>query len=159
MRAALPGPPELDAMVDYAPEHAQALTQMWRASFEHGVGIVDPHPVKEQRHFLETQLVRTTRVRVVLRGGTQVVAFMASTPDSVAQLYVRVQTIGQGLGARLLEVAKAESTGSLWLYTFAQNAPARRFYERHGFCEIERESPSENMFRLEAVKYRWLRST
>ena len=38
---------------------------------------------------------------------------------------------------------------------FAQNTNARRFYERQGFVEVERES--ENMWKLEAIKYKWVR--
>jgi ribosomal protein S18 acetylase RimI-like enzyme len=97
---------------------------------------------------------------VVLRGGAPapIVVFMASTPQSVVQLFVRVGEHGRGIGTRLLELAKAESQGSLWLYTFARNVAACRFYERHGFRETERERPAENMYRLEAIKYVWERA-
>ncbi|MBL8339904.1 MAG: GNAT family N-acetyltransferase [Rubrivivax sp.] len=82
---------------------------------------------------------------------------MATTPHTVAQLYVGVGEIGQGIGARLLALAKAESAGSLHLYAFARNVAACRFYERHGFREVERQSPSENMYRLQAIRYLWQR--
>lgn len=139
---------------DYEPHQSRAVVQLCRASFEHGVGIKDPHPIEEQHaHFVE-QVVPCSKVRVAL-AGTEVVAFMASTPQSISQLYVAVANIGQGIGSVLVELAKSESEGSLWLYTFAQNTNARRFYERHGFVEKERES--ENMWKLEAIKYCWSR--
>ena len=96
----------------------------------------------------------STRLSVVKDEGV-LVAFLASTPSSVPQLYVRIQNIGQGIGSQLLNLAKSESIGSLWLYTFAKNQNARRFYEKHGFKEVERES--QNMYKLEAIKYVWQR--
>jgi ribosomal protein S18 acetylase RimI-like enzyme len=139
----------------YEPTDAAELVAMWRASFEHGVGIKDPNPIEDQLAFFLNEVVPQNIVHVVKHEGA-IVAFMASVPESVSHLYVRVQNIGQGLGTRLLNLAKSGSAGSLWLYTFAQNVHARRFYERHGFSEVERES--ENMYKLEAIKYKWLRS-
>jgi GNAT superfamily N-acetyltransferase len=139
---------------DYEPHQSRVVVELWRASFEHGVGIKDHHPIDEQHaHFVE-QVVPVNRVRVAL-DGPAVVAFMASTPESISQLYVRVAHIGQGIGSVLVELAKSESVGSLWLYTFARNAIARRFYERHGFVETGRESG--NMWKLEAIRYCWER--
>ena len=140
----------------YEPTDAVDLVSMWRASFEHGVGIRDPNSIESQLAYFLDEVVPLNKVQVAKDQG-QIVAFLASTPESVSQLYVRVQNIGRGLGTLLIEAAKTDSHGSLWLYTFAQNSRARRFYERHGFIEVERES--ENMYKLEAIKYSWLRST
>jgi ribosomal protein S18 acetylase RimI-like enzyme len=142
-------------IADYDARAAPALVETWRASFEHGVGITDPHPLQDQLKFFEEQVVPNNVVRIALRGPA-IVGFLASTPQSVSHLYVRVQNIGQGIGSRLLDLAKADSDGSLWLYTFAQNENARRFYERRGFKEVEREC--ENMWKLEAIRYQWQRS-
>ena len=141
-------------IADYEPHHARALVGLWRASFEHGVGIKDHHPIEEQRAYFFDQVVPSNRVRVAL-DGPDVIAFMASTPESIAQLFVSVSYIGQGIGSQFVNLAKSESAGSLWLYTFVQNANARRFYERHGFVETARES--ENMWKLEAIRYGWQR--
>lgn len=142
-------------VLDYRPEQAQAVVALWRASFEHGMGIVDHHPISEQMAYFLSEVVATNRVRVVLEGEA-IVAFMASTPESIAQLFVRVADLGRGIGSKLMERAKAESNGGLWLYTFARNTRARRFYERHGFVEAGRES--ENMWKLEAIRYEWVRN-
>jgi ribosomal protein S18 acetylase RimI-like enzyme len=140
----------------YEAGDAHELVQMWRASFERGVGITDQNPIEDQLQFFVRDVVPQNTVRVVKDQGA-IVAFLASTPASIAHLYVKVQYLGRGIGTELLALAKAESQGSLWLYTFAQNQNARRFYEHHGFKEVERES--ESMFKLEAIKYVWLRST
>ena len=128
------------------------LVDLWRASFEHGVGIVDPHPIERQREFFTGEVLPRNEVVVALRDG-EIVAFMASNRESVAQLYVRVGCHRQGIGTRLLQRAKQRSAGSLWLYTFARNAVARRFYERHGFVDVGHGF--ENMWQLEDVRYEW----
>jgi ribosomal protein S18 acetylase RimI-like enzyme len=141
----------------YQPQRAgeaSEVVRLWRTSFEHGVGIVDPHPLEEQlAHFVE-QVVPHHRVEVAV-DDARIAAFIACTTTSVAHLYVAVPYIGRGIGSRLLDIAKHGSGGSLWLYTFARNGAARRFYERHGFREVEREC--ENMWRLEAIRYAWQR--
>jgi len=140
----------------YETTDALELVQMWRASFEFGAGIKDHNPIEDQLQFFLKDVVPQNTVRVVREQGATV-AFLASQPASISHLYVNVQHLGRGIGSQLVALAKAESRGSLWLYTFAQNHNARRFYERHGFKEVERGS--QNMFKLEAIKYLWLRST
>jgi len=136
-----------------APE-AQALVRMWRDSFEHGVGIRDPHPLHEQIDFLLTKVLPAHVVRVVEEDGGPV-GFIASTAESVSQLYVRVDRIGRGIGSALLALAQAESAGHLWLYTFARNLRARAFYERHGFVDVGHGF--EPNWQLEDVRFEWRR--
>lgn len=140
------------ALVDYRPGILDALIPMWRASFEAGVGVKDPHPLDEQRrHFLERVLPRNT-VRLALFDGA-LVGFIAASRDSIAQLYVRVGCQRQGIGTEMLLWAKARSAGSLWLYTFARNIVACAFYERNGFVAVARGF--EPVWQLEDVKYHW----
>jgi GNAT superfamily N-acetyltransferase len=141
-------------IADYDPAFARQIVEMWRSSFEHGVGIKDPHTIEDQLGFFLGEVVPHSRVRMAFNGD-ELVAFMASTPESIEHLYVRVKNIGQGIGSRLISLAKTESTSSLSLHTFAQNKNARQFYEHQGFVEVERES--ENMWKLEAIKYVWAR--
>jgi GNAT superfamily N-acetyltransferase len=130
------------------------LVRMWRASFEHGVGVIDPHPLEDQAEYLRTTVMPAHRVRVARSGGS-IVGFLASNPQSVAQLFVRVENIGQGIGTRLLRLAQSDSSGSLWLFTFARNWRARRFYEHHGFVAIA--NGFEPTWGLDDVKYAWVR--
>jgi ribosomal protein S18 acetylase RimI-like enzyme len=71
----------------------------------------------------------------------------------VNQLYVRVGCHGRGIGGELLRSAKQASAGSLWLYTFARNAHARRFYEHRGFLAVA--FGFEPTWQLDDVKYAW----
>jgi ribosomal protein S18 acetylase RimI-like enzyme len=139
---------------DFRAIDTDALVQMWRASFEHGVGITDPHPLDEQIEYLRTTVMPAHRVRVAKEGET-IVGFLASNAESIAQLHVRVQNIGRGIGTQLLRLAQSESAGSLWLFTFAQNVRACRFYEHHGFVMVARGF--EPTWKLNDVKYRWVR--
>jgi GNAT superfamily N-acetyltransferase len=140
---------------DFDPADTSALVRIWRASFEHGVGITDFHSIEEQIAYLRERLVPAYRLRIA-RQGNSLVGFLASNPESVAQLYVRVESIGQGIGTLLLNIAKSESSGSLWLFTFQQNTRACRFYEHNGFVAVARGF--EPMWQLPDVKYHWARA-
>ena len=142
-------------VTDFDPSDTDALVRMWRASFEHGVGVTDHHPLEEQVAYLREKLVPAYRLRVAWQGDVMV-GFLASTPESIAQLYVRVENIGQGIGTQLLALAKSAASGSLWLFTFQQNTRACRFYEHNGFVAIARGF--EPMWQLADVKYRWART-
>jgi len=138
---------------DFRSTDTDALVRMWRASFEHGVGVLDPHPLEEQVEYLRTRVMPVHRVRVAKEDGS-IVGFLASNRESVAQLHVRVQDIGRGIGTLLLRLAQSESSGSLWLFTFARNVRACRFYEHHGFVAIAHGF--EPTWKLHDVKYQWI---
>jgi ribosomal protein S18 acetylase RimI-like enzyme len=140
------------AITPYAPRHLDVLIPMWRAAFERGVGIVDPHPLAEQREFFVTAVLPGHDVRVALLGDT-LVGFVAATPDSIAQLHVHVDHHRCGIGRQLLAWAKAQSGGRLWLYTFARNRGARAFYEAHGFTAVA--FGFEPTWQLDDVRYEW----
>jgi ribosomal protein S18 acetylase RimI-like enzyme len=135
-------------------EFSEALVALWRASFERGVGVAVPHPLADHRRFFEEHVLVETAVHVALRDG-ELIGFISSTPEAVLQLYVRVDHLGEGIGTRLLDLAKARSDGTLWLHTFATNLRAQRFYERHGF-DIE-ERGFEPVIQLDDIRYRWAR--
>jgi ribosomal protein S18 acetylase RimI-like enzyme len=137
---------------DFDPADTHALVRMWRESFEHGVGIADPHSVEEHIAYFEREVVPANRVQVAREAGL-IVGFIAAGPESVAQLHVRVGHHRRGIGRHLLNLAKAQSGGSLWLYTFARNKTACAFYESQGFEVIQRGF--EPTWQLEDVKYAW----
>jgi ribosomal protein S18 acetylase RimI-like enzyme len=144
-------PPRVE---DFRAIDTDELVRMWRASFEHGVGITDLNPLEKQIEYLRTEVMPVNRVRVAKQNGT-IVAFLASNPESIAQLHVRVANIGRGIGTQMLRLAQSESSGSLWLFTFARNVRACRFYEHHGFVPVAHGF--EPIWKLDDVKYRWVR--
>lgn len=142
------------ALVEFEPRRLDELVCLWRASFEAGVGIVDPHPLAQQRSYFVDEVLPRNDVRVALRD-EQIVGFVAATRESIAQLYVRVGCQREGIGTALLDWAKAQSNGRLWLYTFARNRGAQAFYERNGFVVAARGF--EPTWQLEDIRYEWRR--
>ena len=143
------------AIDDFRAADVDALIRMWRESFEFGLGITDPHPLEDQVAYFASEVRPNNRVRVA-RDSQRIVGFVAANAESVAQLYVRVGHHRRGIGAQLLDVAKSDSAGTLWLFTFARNAGACAFYERQGFRVVQRGF--EPTWQLEDVKFAWARS-
>jgi GNAT superfamily N-acetyltransferase len=128
------------------------LVTMWRESFEGGVGVVDTHPLGEQQQYFLREVLPRNEVRLALLDA-KLVGFVAASADSVAQLYVRVGFQRRGIGSMLLDWAKRRSSGTLSLFTFAQNQGACAFYVHHGFVAVAHGF--EPMWQLADVKYEW----
>lgn len=145
---------ELD---DYSSIYGVELVKMWRNSFEKAVGVIDPHTLNEQLAYLEGKLVSENHVTVVLDKATStVVGFLASTPDTITQLYIHIDYQNLGIGSILIELAKSQSRGLLRLFTFKANKNAQRFYERHGFRIVGYGFEKE--WGLEDIEYEWAAS-
>ena len=74
----------------------------------------------------------------------------------LANLYVKPDRAGRGIGGALLARVLAESaavTPVLRLHAFARNAGARRFYERHGFAVTALGDGSGNEEHQPDVRY------
>jgi putative acetyltransferase len=82
------------------------------------------------------------------------IGFIAFREEWIDQLYVLPRRQRQGVGRELLPIAKAASP-RLFLWTFQRNAPARRFYETHGFVAIRETDGRGNEEREPDVLYRW----
>ena len=141
-------------LIDYEDRWLDDLILMWRESFEHGVGIVDPHPLEEQRRCFLENILPYNAVKLAVEED-QLLGFIAASRKSVSQLYVRVGLHRRGIGTLMLNWAKQQYRGNLWLHTFQQNRVARAFYERQGFVELERGF--EEMWQLADIKFGWQR--
>jgi ribosomal protein S18 acetylase RimI-like enzyme len=139
-------------LVEYDSSFLESLLRLWREAFEFGVGVTDPHSLAEQREYFLAQVLPQNQVTLAVLG-SKLVGFVAASEVSVAQLHVQVGLHRKGIGSALLALSKVRSKGSLWLYAFAQNARACRFYEKHGFVATERGF--EPNWQLEDVKYSW----
>ncbi len=69
----------------------------------------------------------------VARARGRIVGFLNLQGEDLDQLYLLPGFYRQGVGTRLLAMAKAASPRRLELYTFQRNTRARAFYESHGF--------------------------
>ena len=87
----------------------------------------------------------------------QVLGFLARDGAEICALYVTSEVCGQGIGKRLLDVAKgAEARLTLW--TFQANAGAQRFYLREGFTEQQRSDGARNDEGLPDIEYLWTKA-
>jgi len=113
------------------------------------------HSDEETREWMRGHVLPQQSVWVAtLR--SEIVGFAARDGAWLAHLYVKPDWTGKGIGSRLLEVICAEAarvTPVLRLYTFARNAGARRFYERHGFAVTAQSDGSGNEEREPDVRY------
>lgn len=96
---------------------------------------------RRRRYITGPDKVTTDLVAVDTRGG--VVGWACLGPSSTAvgelyALYVRPSLIGTGIGHSLLQavhgMAPAQGFDSVLLWVLADNARARRFYERAGYA-------------------------
>lgn len=83
-----------------------------------------------------------------------VVGFIARDAEEIHALYVLRRCHGQGIGAQLLDHAKARSH-RLCLLVFQANQGANRFYRREGFTEAGRSNGDDNEENLPDVTYVW----
>ena len=134
-----------------APAVGDVWLASWRATFDFAPG----HPDDAVRSWLAQELIPSTEAWVALDPAGRVVGLMALSAAMVEQLYLAPDWIGRGLGARLLDLAKAQRPGGLDLYCFQVNDRARRFYERHGFVAAAFGDGSGNEEGQPDVLYRW----
>lgn len=131
---------------------------MWRASKQRALGVVDTlHSPAQHQQFLDQHLAKHCRVTLAIdKQNDEVVGLIAYDSMWVHQLYIHVDYQHQGIGSRLLDLAKQHSDGSLQLHTFECNQGAQRFYEKHGFVLLEQGS-CDNEEQLPARLYLWLK--
>ncbi len=119
------------------------------------------HSDAEVRQWVAGQLIPAGGVAVaVTRAGEGAVVGMLAVSRQeganwIDHLYLLPSAVGRGIGARLVERAKAALASPVRLYTFQANEGARRFYERHGFRAIRFGDGSGNEERCPDVLYEW----
>lgn len=84
----------------------------------------------------------------------RVVGYIGFDADWINHLYLLPEAQGQGIGPQLLALALADGrTRRLW--TFQQNARARRFYETRGFVLVELTDGAGNEEKTPDALYEW----
>ncbi len=148
-----------DVLRPARPEEGVAVAELWLRSRKASVP-ANPPPAYDddnvRRHFA-TEVVGVQEVWVVERAGRGLLAMLVVHGGRVEHLMVDPDVTGQGIGSRLIELAKSRAEGSLDLWTFQSNLGARRFYERHGFEAVE-TTDDDNVEKAPDVRYRWVRA-
>lgn len=117
------------------------------------------HSDEEVKEWIANILIPEAAVTVALLNN-EIVGMMAlSRAESVGwidQLYLAPAFVGQGIGSQFVERAKATLGAPIRLYTFQENIPTRRFYERHGFQAIAFSNGQANEEKCPDVLYEWV---
>lgn len=134
---------------------APSLAEVYLASFRAALPTVRlTHTDDEVRAWVRDHLIPATECWVAL-DGAEVVGMLALSRGWIEQLYVSPGRRGEGIGRRLLDLAKERADGPLELWTFQVNEAARGFYEAHGFAAVELTDGAANEEREPDVRYRW----
>ncbi|MFI9311332.1 GNAT family N-acetyltransferase [Streptomyces triculaminicus] len=135
---------------------ALAAADVWLRSFTTALPSVRcAHDATAVRNWFSQVLVPQYETWVAVTGNTTVMGLMVLHDAEMKQLYLDPAWRGRGLGDRFMALAKQRQPAGLVLWTFQVNQSARRFYERHGFVEVERTDGRRNDEREPDVRYAW----
>lgn len=140
------------------PDEAREIAGVWLRSRAAAVPDIPPpvHTDNDVRGWFRDVVLPDREVWVARDGGA-IVALLVLDDDAVDQLYVEPGCTSQGIGSRLIAVAKQRRPSRLELWTFQSNVRARRFYERHGFVATD-STDGNNEEGAPDVRYEWLPS-
>ena len=113
----------------------------------------DLHPLADVIGHVGREVLPNNEVWVAEAGG-RTVGYIAFDAAWIHQLYVHPDAQGQGIGPRLLAKALADGRPRR-LWTFQQNARARKFYEDRGFVLVELTDGSGNEEKTPDALYEW----
>jgi GNAT superfamily N-acetyltransferase len=134
---------------------APAVANVYLASIAATYRFPLAHSDEEVRAWIRDRVVAGGGAWVALDPDGSIVGMMEVVAGDLNQLYVRPDRLGEGIGRRLLDVARDQAPDGLSLYTFQVNARARRFYERNGFVADAFGDGSSNEEAQPDVRYVW----
>jgi len=137
------------AITPYIKDDLDAVTAIW---FEgaNSMGVAMPVTLADLRERWLKEIAAGWDVYVA-RDGRVPVAFMALNPGKLDQLFVAAAYRGQGIGGRLLALARERMPEGFYLTTAIQGR-AHAFYQREGLLRGE---VSRHRFGHEIVRYDW----
>ncbi len=136
-------------------QDATALAELWLRSYTAALpGVRRAHTDDEVRDWFRHVVVPLHETWLASAQGAPV-GLLVLDGCELDQLYLAPEWRGRGLGDRLLTHAKSRRPDGLSLWTFQVNAPAIRFYARHGFVVAERTDGSRNEEREPDVRMAW----
>lgn len=112
------------------------------------------HPPVDVRAWVGTWDLSERDVWVAESAGS-IVGFANLTPTWLDGLYVDPGAQRGGIGSTLIDLAKSVRPEGFGLWVFEMNEPARAFYRRHGFVELERTDGTANEEHAPDIKMVW----
>ncbi|MFE1903041.1 GNAT family N-acetyltransferase [Streptomyces gardneri] len=134
---------------------AAAVADVWLRAFAAALPDVRRAHTDDQVRSWFREVVVPSRETWVATVDGSVVGMMVLDGEDLDQLYLDPVRQGQGIGSRLVDLAKRRRPAGLALWTFQVNEPARRFYERHGFIAAESTDGHRNEEREPDIRYVW----
>lgn len=135
-------------------EDMAAAARIHRAAFDDRLPwLAGRHTPEEDAEFFRSRVYCDCVVWGAFQSDV-LAGFIAFRRDWIDQLYVLPRAQRRGIGTSLLSVAK-NAEARLHLWTFSANAPARRFYENHGFVALKETNGSGNEEREPDILYCW----
>ena len=116
------------------------------------------HTPDEVRGWVRTWDLTTYDVWLA-QSADRVVGYARCTTTWLDDLYLLPEAQGRGVGSALLDRVKEERPAGFGLWVFESNLPARDFYRRRGFVELEHTDGSANDERAPDIKMVWPGST
>ena len=132
-----------------------AVARVWLESWEStGLGATVDSPYAELRARIPGEIATGWRLFVAESEG-EIVAMLAVRPQDchLDQIFVAPGFQGQGLGKRLLDLARRLMPREMWLRTSVGNVRAWSWYEREGFVRERLED--EPGWTQPRAYYRW----
>lgn len=137
------------------PDDLDDLVGVWLRSYDAALPSVRrAHSDAEVRAWFRDIVLPSQEVWVA-ELDSRIVGLLVLNGAELSQLYLDPGWRGRGLGDRLIELAKRLRPDRLELWTFQVNAPAQRFYERHGFAEVDRTDGALNEENEPDIRYVW----
>jgi GNAT superfamily N-acetyltransferase len=130
-----------------------AIAELYERSFGTLTFLPMLHTLEEHRVWFG-RVAHEQEVWVWEEDGT-VLGFFALGDAMLNYLYVEPGAAGRGIGSALLAHAKKRRPAGFTLWTFQQNAGARRFYERHGLRVIRLTDGRDNEEKVPDAMYEW----
>ena len=135
------------------PQDAPTIATVLRAAFRVSLPFLPELHTAEEDQAFAVKLVAEDAVWVAEMDGG-VAGYIAFREGWIDHLFIHPDHQGQGVGPALL--AKAlEDRQPRQLWTFQENARARRFYETRGFRAVEFTDGADNEERQPDVRYVW----
>ena len=112
------------------------------------------HTLADARQFFRNHVLPVCDIWVATRSG-ELLGVIAFEVPWIRQFAVFPEFQRQCVGTALLKKARERSPDEIRLFTFQKNAPARAFYEQHGFKAVAFGiSPAPEL--EPDVEYRWV---
>ncbi len=135
------------------PGDVDAIAAVFGRSFGSLTFLPQLHTPEEHRAFFR-RVVADDEVWAWEEDGA-ILGFAAFDDTMLNHIYVDPERTGRGIGSALLAHVKSRRPLGFTLWTFQDNAGARRFYERWGFRAVEFTDGEGNEEKTPDVRYAW----